>query len=187
MKEIWDKYLIVLYEGVPTAVYVGMLLVFCLFVVTYFILNGFKEGYRIIAKMALAEYVLLLFCSTVFFRKSVEIPEYNFHPFWSYEASQQDGMNYLLAENAMNVVAFMPIGALLCGAFQSMTWWKAALIAGGLSISVEVMQFVYRLGFAEVDDVMHNIIGCVLGYMLVKGSWLMVKGCKTMYIHVTRR
>lgn len=27
-----------------------------------------------------------------------------------------------------------------------------------------------------MDDVMHNTVGCILGYMLVKGLWLMVKG-----------
>ena len=27
-----------------------------------------------------------------------------------------------------------------------------------------------------VDDVMHNTVGCILGYILVKGSRLMVKG-----------
>ena len=29
-------------------------------------------------------------------------------------------------------------------------------------------------GFSEVDDVMHNTIGCILGYILVKGAWFMV-------------
>lgn len=50
------------------------------------------------------------------------------------------------------------------------SWMIVTIIGCSISISIEVMQFVYRLGFAEVDDVMHNIIGCVLGYMLVKGS-----------------
>jgi glycopeptide antibiotics resistance protein len=31
-------------------------------------------------------------------------------------------------------------------------------------------------GFSEVDDVMHNTIGCIAGYIMVKGSRLMVKG-----------
>ena len=26
-----------------------------------------------------------------------------------------------------------------------------------------------------VDDVMHNTVGCLIGWLVVKGSWLMVK------------
>lgn len=175
MKEQFRQYVINLYQNIPTEVYEGLLSIFCLGVIGLVAFFGWRRGWKKVAGLLLAEYVFLLYCSTVICRKVSEgVVGHNFSPFWSYEAIK-NGREDLIAENIMNVVAFMPIGALLCGAFQSMTWWKAALIAGGLSISVEVMQFVYRLGFAEVDDVMHNIIGCVLGYMLVKGSWLMVK------------
>ena len=29
-------------------------------------------------------------------------------------------------------------------------------------------------GFSELDDVMHNTLGCLLGWFMVKGSWLRV-------------
>ena len=36
----------------------------------------------------------------------------------------------------------------------------------------------YVRGFSEVDDVMHNTFGCILGYILVQGSRLMTQGLK---------
>ena len=45
----------------------------------------------------------------------------------------------------------------------------------GISVTIEALQFYFMKGFSEVDDVMHNTFGCILGYILVKGSRLMVK------------
>ena len=30
--------------------------------------------------------------------------------------------------------------------------------------------------FSEVGNVMHNKVGCLIGWLMVKGLWLMVKG-----------
>ena len=63
-----------------------------------------------------------------------------------------------------NVLAFVPIGLLLGCAFGRMKWWKVLLIGGGFSLLIETLQFILKRGFAEVDDVMHNVVGCLLGY-----------------------
>ena len=33
-----------------------------------------------------------------------------------------------------------------------------------VSGAVEALQFVYKREFAEVDDVIHNTLGCMIGY-----------------------
>lgn len=76
----------------------------------------------------------------------------------------------------MNVVVFIPVGLLLGIAFKQMAWWKALLIGCSISISIEALQFWLMKGFSEVDDVMHNTTGCILGYILIQGSRFMVKG-----------
>jgi len=47
-------------------------------------------------------YLFLIFCSTIIFRTTGEIRQYDFHPFWSYDRPD------LLVENIMNVVVFIP-------------------------------------------------------------------------------
>jgi glycopeptide antibiotics resistance protein len=44
----------------------------------------------------------------------------------------------------------------------------ALLFGLGISVSIETLQFFLKRGFAEVDDVMHNIAGCVIGYGVYK-------------------
>ena len=34
---------------------------------------------------------------------------------------------------------------------------------------IETLQLHFMIGFLELDDVMHNTVGCILGYMMVRG------------------
>ena len=112
MREQFRTYIVSLYQNIPTEVYEGLLSVFCLGLVIFIAWKGFKTGLRYSAILLLVEYVFLLFCSTVIFRATGEISQYDFHPFWSYKAIQ-DGREDLLAENIMNVVVFVPVGLML--------------------------------------------------------------------------
>ena len=171
MREQFRQYIINLYQDIPQEVYEGFLSVFCFGIVVFIAWKGFKIGLRYSATLLLIEYIFLLFCSTVIFRTTGETRKYDFHPFWSY--SRPD----LLVENIMNVVVFIPVGLLLGAAFKQMTWWKALLIGCSISISIEALQFWFMKGFSEVDDVMHNTVGCLIGWFMVKGSRFMTQCC----------
>lgn len=57
--------------------------------------------------------------------------------------------------------------------FGRLKWWKALAIGGGFSILIEVLQFVFKRGFAEFDDVFHNVLGCAIGFGVYVGvRWL---------------
>ena len=158
MEEL-KTYLVSLIDGVPLYVYEGLLSVFCIATALLLAFKG-KKAWRGVARLLLVEYVFLIYCSTVLFRAAKEIREYDFTPFWSY--SRPD----LLIENIMNVVVFVPVGFLLgfVTGKGKKGWLVALLIGAGLSIGIETLQLVFKLGFAEVDDVMHNTLGCVIGY-----------------------
>lgn len=85
-------------------------------------------------------------------------------PFWSYISYFKGEDDSLLNENIMNVVVFVPVGLLAGLASRSMNWIKALALALCISIPIEVLQFSFEKGFAELDDVMHNTLGCVMGY-----------------------
>ena len=177
MKEQFRQYIINLYHDIPQEVYEGLLSIFCIGLVVFIAWKGFKTGLRYSAPLLLVEYIFLLFCSTVFFRTTSELRKYDFQPFWSYKAIQ-DGREDLLAENIMNVIVFIPIGMILGSLLRVKGSWLVALLIGcSISITVEALQFWFMKGFSEVDDVMHNTLGCILGYILVKGSrQLVVQG-----------
>lgn len=180
MKEgMFEEYLTGLFKDVPCYVYDGMIVVFALGAIALFVVKKPKNGWRWIAGLLLLEYVALIYCSTVVFRMSGSETGYNFMPFWSYGAILRDEDCRLLPENVMNVVVFVPVGIILGSLLRVKGSWFIALLFGlGISVSIETLQFFLKRGFAEVDDVMHNTVGCVIGYMLVviiKQIWLLQK------------
>ena len=169
MSDEFKQYVISLYQDIPQEVYEGLLSVFCLGLVVFSAWKGFKTGLRYSAVLLLVEYIFLLFCSTVIFRTSGDTRQYDFHPFWSYSRPE------LMVENIMNVVVFILVGLLLSIAFKKMTWWKALLIGCGISVTIEALQLWFIKGFSEVDDVMHNTVGGMMGYgiyALARYRWL---------------
>jgi glycopeptide antibiotics resistance protein len=86
----------------------------------------------------------------------------------------QEGRIDLIPETVMNVVVFMPIGVVLSCLSPRIKWWMVLLIGIGFSVLIEALQFFLKRGFAEFDDVFHNMLGCLLGIMIVaiiKGFW----------------
>lgn len=189
MKEQFRQYIINLYHDIPQEVYEGLLSIFCIGLVVFIAWKGFKTGLRYSAPLLLIEYIFLLFCSTVIFRATGTTRQYDFHPFWSYDRPD------LLIENIMNVIVFIPVGMILGSLLRvkgswsrngswskygswfrvNGSWLIVLLIGCSISVTIEALQFWFMKGFSEVDDVMHNTVGCLIGWCMVKGSRLMVK------------
>ena len=65
----------------------------------------------------------------------------------------------------MNVIVFIPVGMILGSLLRVKGSWAIALLIGcSISLTIESLQFFFLRGFSEVDDVMHNTIGCMIGY-----------------------
>lgn len=158
--KVINEYFQTLYRGVPQEFYVLALILLCVGAFWIFATKRGNEGWRYATRLLLIEYILFIFCSTVFFRKVSKVRAFDLTPFWSYSKPE------LLVENVMNVVIFVPVGLLSGIAFGGITWKMVMLIGMCLSVGIEVLQFVFKRGFMEVDDVMHNTLGCVMGYGL---------------------
>ena len=170
MREQFRQYIINLYQDIPQEVYEGLLSIFCVGTVLLLVWKGFKTGLRYSVFLLLVEYVFLLFCSTVIFRTPGETRHYDFHPFWSYDRPE------LLIENIMNVIVFIPVGMILGSLLRVKGSWLVALLIGcSISVTIEALQFWFMKGFSEFDDVMHNTLGCLIGWLMVKGSRFMVR------------
>lgn len=175
-----------LIDGIPHDVYIMALVVFCAGAIMGIGLMGWKKGLRLSMPLLLVEYVFLIYGSTVVFRKVSEDVGHNFSPFSSYEAIK-NGKENLIAENIMNVMVFVPVGVLLGLVTQkTRNGWRtriariSLIVAAGLIISgsIETLQYFLKRGFSEVDDVIHNTLGCLIGFMIVaiiEGIWSLQK------------
>jgi len=139
-------------------------IVLCLLAVVVLAVFGRRKGLRWSATFLLVEYLIWIVSMALLFRSTMPERKYFFTPFWSYQILEKDSI--LIPQIILNVLVFVPVGFLLGCAFEKMKWWKATLIGAGLSIVIEVLQFVTRRGFAEFDDVFHNTLGCLIGFGL---------------------
>lgn len=159
MAEDFNIYALELIDSIPDFVYEGLLSVFFVGVVILVISKRKRAGKGVLLLM-LIEYLFLIFSSTVFLREAGENRKYELMPFWSYAKPE------LYMENIMNVVVFIPIGLLLGFVFKVQRWRIVVIVGVFISLSIEALQFSLKRGCTEFDDVMHNTLGCLIGYGL---------------------
>ena len=161
--KVISDYVEVVIHSVPTWLYGIALGIIIVGSAIAFIKKGRNKGLRISARLFLLFYVVVLYCSTVFFRTNMYATTRNWnHPLWHYKHLGQ-GKLLLFPEVIMNVVVFVPIGFALGLAFRKLKGWQVVLVGMGISVGIELLQWFFRKGFADVDDVIHNVLGCALG------------------------
>lgn len=117
--------------------------------------------------------MLSLACSFVFvmtlFRRGPGRFEITLKPFWSYYTAYVLNNTELWLQIIMNIAMYIPIGCSLPGYFQGMRqWWKTTSVVLACSVVIEVIQYLFSIGYPDVDDVLNNIIGTLIGFGLYK-------------------
>ena len=97
----------------------------------------------------------------------------NFIPFKTiveYVQRYIDGYRNLSVLNLLgNFVLFMPMGALLpCVIRKLDRFWKVNLTVLGMVVMVEIVQGILRVGSVDIDDVIFNVVGAMIGYGLIR-------------------
>lgn len=170
IKEMLWLYILTLYHDIPSYVYEGLLSVFCIGAVVLVLWKGRKSA-RLVSRLLLVEYTFLIYCSTFFFRETQPFRLYKLDLFWHFNAP------YLIPEIIMNIVVFVPLGFLIasqrCG-------WLVTIVTGFLmSVSIEMLQFAFKCGSCDVDDIINNTLGAMIGatlWLVAKGLWLKNRG-----------
>lgn len=98
---------------------------------------------------------------------------YELIPFWSWRKVIFEHDFMLLEENLLNMLLFVPIGGLLELCLKRIKWKQAASIGLGISVVIELSQLILCRGWFEWDDMIHNTLGCVCGYLIVKKLYVL--------------
>ncbi len=158
--------------GVPSVVVIVTCLLVCTIVLLLFRL---KTNYSIFVRQVsfclLMGYIFLVFCTTIFYREETFEKRYYLHPLWSYSVLY----NKLLAQIIMNVILFVPIGFFAGGALKKKHIWNALGFGFVLSLFIEVTQLISTRGVFNVDDIIHNTLGCVLGFLCFVLCYKLIK------------
>ncbi len=117
----------------------------------------------------LITYITAIFFATLIFRvpamsaDGTYIHKAEWIPLWSWYEVIVHHSGGLFEEILLNVVLFAPLGVLIKLLYKS-NLGKMFLIGFILSAFIEIMQFITCRGLFEWDDMIHNGLGCLLGY-----------------------
>ena len=152
-------------NSIPAAFCWGLLGVACCMTLLALWRKGWKKGGRYCAVIWMMAWVVLVIGSTLVFRESSMERRTQLIPFISYwDFGENSYFLECFVANLLNVMLFVPIGFFAGLGFRNIGWKKVALGGCLLSIAIEISQFVFRKGYCEVDDVLHNSLGCLIGY-----------------------
>lgn len=116
----------------------------------------------------LTNYSILLLFFTVLGRRSLDYYRYNFEFCYSYKEVFLLKDYALASQIIVNILMFIPVG-LICGIIKKQhTILKSLLYGILMSVTIEVLQLVLRCGYFEFDDLLSNIIGTLIGCVMIK-------------------
>ncbi|HTD94483.1 MAG TPA: VanZ family protein [Chitinophagaceae bacterium] len=139
--------------------FVAILLIACLLVLTKYIL--FKKSPRYYRRHFKSEYA----------RYSISEGKKlaNFVPFKTIRMMQNESLpaEYRVDNLGGNIVGFIPLGFLLPLLFlPCRRWWKTIAAIFFVSLGFETVQLLTGLGIFDVDDLILNVAGGMIGYIL---------------------
>ena len=140
-------------------------------------MKGKKE--RIISIIIFVIYIIALFYF-LFFAESMgrttrgDEYHYNLQPLFEikriWRSSHILGMKYVILNFAGNVIAFIPFGYLLPKMVKKKPrLFHTVLFSFEFSLLVELTQLISRTGSFDVDDLILNTFGGLIGYILYYG------------------
>ena len=119
--------------------------------------------------------ILLVFCCifaylTFFYRTPMEEVHVRLEPFWSYREAF-DGMSIrrlgVARSIILNIAIMIPLGYLLPAVYRGTThrylWTFLSILI--LSVITEILQLITKTGLCELDDIMSNSFGAMIGIL----------------------
>lgn len=76
---------------------------------------------------------------------------------------------------AVNIIMYMPCGFLAPLFLKKNKWWHILIFGIALSVIIEMFQAVLGVGTVDIDDVILNTVGLLIGfgiYKLIYSVWL---------------
>jgi len=147
-------------SSAPARFIVFLLLLACLAVLAKFIL--FKKSPRYYKHYFRYEYA--------HYKISEGKKKANTVPFRTIKLMQSDRLSeeYRTGNIFGNIIGFIPLGILFPLLFMSLRrLWRTALMVLLVSLGFELTQLVTGIGIFDVDDLILNVTGGIIGYLLI--------------------
>lgn len=149
--------------GIPDDVLNVSLCITIILILSGLVIPVIRNKRKYYCWVLLIEYLFVVVCSTIIFRRVIKAPHIEFTPFWTYKAAYTHVVGVSYWDIILNMALFVPLGLLLSLIFPRVEIWKVIVIAIACSMCIEVSQFIWMRGVCQFDDIMHNSIGAAFG------------------------
>jgi len=88
------------------------------------------------------------------------------------------------SEIIQNMIVFIPFGLYLSMVKPDWSFWRKSILIAGVSLSFELLQFLFAIGGADITDLISNTLGGVagIGFYVVFSKILKEKTIKILNI-----
>lgn len=151
----WDYWVLVLFLLAVSVIYIAI----------KNLISNKKISNSIIIISFVIYFCLMIYTALIDRNASIDSSGYCLTPFYSYYQFF-NGNRDIMQQSIMNIAFFYPVGFLLSCldmGFVKKRKWVIVVFAFAFSFCIEALQYIFRLGYAEVDDVIHNTIGSFIG------------------------
>lgn len=113
-------------------------------------------------------YIVAVIYAT-FFSERLQYETINLKMFSSYFYLLEDFSYRLWFQMVGNILLFIPIGGMLPIILKKFSKFQYILFVGlALSACIELVQYITKRGVLDVDDIINNMLGVILGYCCFK-------------------
>ena len=162
--------LMLMISGIVTLLLLALVQIMTISFPTFFRYPANVARTRLSFGVLLMEYLFLTACSTAIIWNPTDVARIELTPCWNYSEMFREGGVKNVYEVINNILFFVPIGIIVPLTFGYRGFCRSLMctVLFGLlvSVSVEVTQYFTKLGFCETDDVIHNVVGTALGYLI---------------------
>lgn len=126
-----------------------------------------KPPVAVLAMSAFMTYVVIILCITFLSRENGTRIGIDLDLFSTWGINERN--NAFVIEN---VLLFIPYGIVCAWAFKALRrFFPCAMIGLATSIAVECMQLYTGRGYFQVDDILTNLLGSIVGYVVFRIFW----------------
>lgn len=173
MNRIWNSFLSYVEISTPDIAWCFVFTVVFYFAFWFIKKKECNSFFRLMLSFACS----LIFIMTLFGRAQGECEGPHFF-FESYRSALVQGTPDQILQLVMNVVLYIPLGLFLPCCFRLFEKVRYAVLTAFLcSVCIETIQGVFGIGCYEVDDILNNTLGALIGVLLyqlivkVKERW----------------
>lgn len=163
---VWLKLLAYLHPVVLPVVWICVSLL--VFFVVFFVRKETIQLPISIIKIAVGVYSLGLFVLLFFRPENQEITRINYIPFRTIVDFLMGTGNYLVAfyNLAANILLFVPYGVAALLLYKEISWKQLLIVSAVVIFLIETAQHLTKRGTMDIDDLLLNLLGVGIGYLI---------------------